>query len=94
MVGGLPRPIGGWPPRLRSRSSYLGDLKDKPEAGEEALKHAKQFVCDTTKRKMFGIPDYSACAVEVASDRVQAESTASTDGDLAQEKAAKKPRTA
>ena len=69
-------------------------FEDKPLAASEVLKNAKSFVCTTTKRKLYGVPEYSAGSEEKAETRTTNCTTIVADADVVPEKPKKMPRTA
>ena len=67
------------------------EYKDKPDVVRETMKNAKSFVCQVTKRKMYGLPQYSSDTLEKAATQVNHEVKAVSE---AQQPPTKKPRTA
>ena len=69
-------------------------FEDKPLAASEVFKNAKSFVCTTTNRKLYGVPEYSAGSDEKKACRTRNVTTIVADADEVPEKPKKMPRTA
>ena len=65
------------------------DYKDKPDVIESTLKNAKTFVCDVTKRKLYGMPIYESNDSQKSASKVSRAVEALSE---AKQPPAKKPR--
>ena len=63
--------------------------KDKPDVIRETLKNAKTFVCEVTKRKLYGMPIYESNDSQKSASKVSRVVEALTE---AKQPPAKKPR--
>ena len=88
--------LAAWEVKLKwmDEPDVVHHFKDKPGVANEVLKSARTYWCSTTKRKLFGVPDYEASAVERSSSSHTQSTKTRTDAEVPKPKAAKKPRTA
>ena len=88
--------VANWEVKLKwmDEPDVVIHFKNKPGVADEVLKNAKPYWCPTSKRKLFGVPDYEATATESNSSQQTTSTKTRTDADVPKPKAAKKPRTA
>jgi len=87
--------VASWEVKLKwmDETDVEEHFKGKPGVASELLKNGKTYWCSTTKRKLFGVPDYEANAVESSSSRQTQSTKTRTEAEVPKPRAAKKPRT-